>query len=139
MKITVCGSMTNYGRFVSLKHELESLGHVVLLPEPTNCADVRKIADGCYVDTYKLKLKYDYIRKHFANILLSDCILVANYEKNNIKNYIGGNAFLEIGFAYFINRPIYLLNPVPEIEYYYQEIKAMKPKVLNGKLARIGK
>lgn len=137
MKITVCGSMTNYGRFVVLKRELESMGHCVILPEPASCVSKNQIQVGKYIDTYKLKIKYDYIRKHFANILLSDCILVANYEKSGVKNYIGGNAFLEIGFAYFINKPIFLLNPVPKIKYYYHEIKAMKPVILVGDLKRL--
>jgi len=139
MKITVCGSMTHYGRFVGLKKELEKVGHIVLLPEPASCACKKKIEVGKYVDTFKLKLKYDYIRKHFANIILSDCILVANYDKNSVKNYIGGNAFLEIGFAYFINKPVFLLNPIPKIDYYYHEIRAMKPVVIKGDLKRISR
>lgn len=137
MRITVCGSMVNYGKFVNLKNNLESAGHSVVLPEPTDCISEKKIRKGCYVDTYKLKVKYDYMRKHFANIMLSDCVLIANYEKGGIKNYIGGNTFLEIGFAYFINKPIYLLNPIPKIDIFYHEIRAMNPKVLRGDLSHI--
>lgn len=129
--------MSNYGKFVELRKELEALGHVVILPEPAICVHEKEIELGSYVDTYKLKLKYDYIRKHFANIMISDCVLVANYDKNSVKNYIGGNSFLEIGFAYFINKPTFLLNPIPKIDYYYHEIKAMKPMVIRGNLKRI--
>ncbi|OGQ22975.1 MAG: hypothetical protein A3I05_06060 [Deltaproteobacteria bacterium RIFCSPLOWO2_02_FULL_44_10] len=62
-------------------------------------------------------------------------ILVLNYDKNGIKGYIGGNSFLEMGFAYIQKKPIYLLNEIPEIAFYDTEIKAMKPIVIYGELA----
>jgi hypothetical protein len=58
-------------------------------------------------------------------------------DKNGIKNYIGGNTFLEMGFAHVLNQKIFLLNPIPEIPFYKTEIEAMRPVVLNGDLAKI--
>ncbi|MDP3992633.1 MAG: hypothetical protein Q8Q05_00195 [bacterium] len=59
------------------------------------------------------------------------------YDKHGIKNYIGGNTFLEMGFAHILNQKIFLLNPVPEMPYYQTEIVAMRPVVINGDFAKI--
>jgi len=67
----------------------------------------------------------------------ADALLVANFDKHGIKNYIGGNAFLEMGFAHVLNQKIYLLNPIPRMPYYETEIVAMRPMVINGDLSKI--
>lgn len=67
----------------------------------------------------------------------ADAILVANFDKNGIKNYIGGNTLMEIGFAHVLNQKIFLLNPIPEIKYYKSEIEAVKPVIINGDLGKI--
>jgi predicted RNA-binding protein with PUA domain len=65
-----------------------------------------------------------------------DAILILNLEKNGIKGYIGGNTFLEMGFAHVLNKKIFLLNPISEMGY-EDEIVAMKPVILNGDLDKI--
>jgi len=47
-------------------------------------------------------------RRYYEIIKECDAILVLNLEKNKIKNYIGGNTFLEMGFAHVLNKKIYL-------------------------------
>lgn len=137
MKIVVCGSMTNYLKMIPIKEELEDLGHEVVLPDPAKSQHLKAIRDNSYEDTYMLKRRYDYIRRHYSHILDADCILIANWDKKGIKNYVGGNAFLEMGFAHVLDKPVYLLNPVPRIDYYYNEMKAIETKVLNGNLRKI--
>lgn len=90
-------------------------------------------------EVLKLRHKYEHdaIREHWATIEKSDAILVLNYEKSGIPGYIGGNSFLEMGFAYIQRKPIFLLNPIPEMPYYKTEIIAMKPTVIDGDLARL--
>lgn len=138
MKIVICGSMTHYPKMVEVKAELEELGHKVVLPNPGKDHHLRAIKNNNYVDTYRLKKRYDYIRGHYKHILKADCILITNWSKNGIKNYIGGNAFLEMGFAHILNKPIFLLNDVPNIKYYYHEMKGMENTVLNGDLKKLG-
>jgi hypothetical protein len=58
--------------------------------------------------------------------------LVLNYTKNNI----GGNTFLEMGVAFHINKPIYLLNNIPELNY-KEELLALKPIIINNNLKLI--
>jgi hypothetical protein len=54
-----------------------------------------------------------------------------------IKNYIGGNTLMEMGFAHVLDQKIFLYNPIPEIPYYKSEIEAVKPTVIHGNLSLI--
>lgn len=55
-----------------------------------------------------------------------------NLDKHGVRNYIGGNTLMEIGFAHVLNQKIFLYNPIPEIPYYKSEIEAVRPIVING-------
>ena len=116
------------------KKFLEALGHICVVPEGTEeYASGRRVSSECS----KRKIEHDLIRKHWREIELGDAILVVNCIKNGIENYIGGNTFLEMGFAYILNKKMFLLNPVPEIRLIRQEVVAMQPIALNGDLSRI--
>lgn len=77
-------------------------------------------------------------KKHFQKIKESDILLVLNYDKNGIKNYIGGNTFAEIAYAYGLNIchnkniEIYTVNPLPEDLPYSEELKAWKIRQWEG-------
>jgi hypothetical protein len=90
-------------------------------------------------ESIKLEQKYnhDAIREFWKLMQDADTLLVANFDKNGIKNYIGGNTFLEMGFAHVLNQKIYLLNPIPKMPYYETEIIAMRPIVIKGDLGLI--
>ena len=62
--------------------------------------------------------------------------MIANYDKNNIKGYIGGNTLMEMGLAFFLKKKIYLLNEIPELSY-KEEILGVLPIILNGDLSKI--
>lgn len=128
MKITICGSMKFLDKFYGVKKDLENLGHEVFLP----------IMDdfGLKGEHGQLKIEHDLIRHHFKLIGNSDAILVLNYDKNNIPNYVGGNSFLEMGKAYDKNIKIYLLNEIPKM-LYTDEIIAMQPIILNQDLSKV--
>ena len=88
-------------------------------------------------ESAKNKIKYDLIRGYYKEIKNSDAILVVNVERKGIKGYIGGNSFLEMGFAHVLNKPIYLLHEIPTVGY-RDEIEAMKPISLNDNFELIG-
>ncbi len=90
-------------------------------------------------EVLKLEHKYhhDAMREHWNVIEKCDRVLVLNYEKHGIAGYIGGNAFLEMGFAYILRKPMYLFNRIPEMPYYQTEIIAMAPIVVHGDLAKV--
>jgi predicted RNA-binding protein with PUA domain len=76
------------------------------------------------------------VRRHIANIEKASVVLVANFDKNGIENYIGGNVLLEMGAGFVFEKPIYLLNPIPGQDN-YEEILALEPIVIDGDLSRI--
>jgi isopentenyldiphosphate isomerase len=92
--------------------------------------------DKMHTESVRNKIEYDLIRGYFEKIKNSDAILIVNIEKKEIKGYIGGNSFLEMGFAFVLNKPIYLLHEISDVNY-RDEIEAMSPIILNGDFSKI--
>jgi hypothetical protein len=136
MKIAVASSMQNAEKMIEVRDELIELGHdafVTKFTEPmTGKTDDEK-------EKMKLHQKYnlDAIREFWNAMQNADALLVLNLNKDNIENYIGGNTFLEMGFAHVLNQKIFLYNPIPEIPHYKTEIIAMKPTIINQDLLLI--
>ena len=131
--ITICMSMSLRQRLPDLCRVLEQAGHEVLTPVDTREFDYERANDHERAD---LKRDKDLIRTHYEKIKVSDAILVLNEDLPGKLNYIGGNSFLEMGFAHVLNIPIYLMQDVPESPY-RSEMLAMDPIVINGDLRRI--
>lgn len=83
------------------------------------------------------KNNQDAIREFWRAMQGADAVLVLNLDKHGIRNYIGGNTLMEIGFAHVLEQKIFLYNPIPEIPYYKTEIEAVKPVIINGDLTKI--
>ena len=66
----------------------------------------------------------------------ADAILVANCDKKGIKGYVGSNTLMEMGLAFHLDKPIYLLNSMPEMGC-KEEILGMQTIILNHKLEKI--
>ncbi len=118
--------------------KLQKLGHEVHIPHGVEDYAKGKLTDGMGdSEAAKRKIEHDLIRRHYDLIKKSDAVLVLNYDKNGIQHYIGGNSFLELGFAHILGKKIYLINPVPDIKLIRSEIDAMQPVVLNGDVSKI--
>ena len=117
---------------LEIKSKLEGFGYSVILPKDTELyASGEKSIEG------KLeKQEGDLIRNYFNEIKNSDAVLIVNISKNGIENYIGGNALIEMAFAHVLDKKVYLLNPVPTMNY-KDEINTMSPEILNGDLSRV--
>ncbi|OFZ47433.1 MAG: hypothetical protein A3D92_16850 [Bacteroidetes bacterium RIFCSPHIGHO2_02_FULL_44_7] len=89
-------------------------------------------------DSWIWAAKREVMREHFDNVMWADVIVVLNYDKDGIANYIGANTLLEMGLAFHHRKKIYLLNPIPEMSY-KEEVLAMHPTVLRGDLLLIQK
>ncbi len=141
MKITVCGSIKFAPRLVEIYHHLEKLGHNPMMHEQMfglvdgTAPQLMDIANG--IEGSEIKRKYKYIKWWHNSIKESDAILVCNFDKNRIKNYVGGNSLMEIGFAHVNDKKVFLLNPIPEEVSYAEEIRAMTDVILNGDLSLI--
>jgi len=81
----------------------------------------------------EVKKERDYIRAHYNFILNHDAVLCLNHDKNGVAGYIGGNTLMELGFAHYHRKKIFLLNPIPVMQY-TDEIVACLPTVINGDL-----
>lgn len=140
--------MAFYHQFQELKKALEADGHQVLAPElefETNEDDTsvgRFFEQNGGVEAFPPDhevwvKKGNAISAHFRKIDASDCVLIVNFEKKGIPNYIGGNTFLEIGYAYGTGKPIYILNSMPEGSAYAEEIFGMRPVFLEGDVSKL--
>lgn len=137
MKIAICGSMNFASEMKNAKNLLKKVGHFCYLPEGTNEYSKGKVKKIGGSEGAKRKIQKNLIRKHYRLIEKSDAILVINNDKKGIKNYIGGNSFLEMGFAHILGKKIYLMNEIPEEEIIKQEIEAFQPIIINGDLNKI--
>jgi len=136
MKIGIIGSMQMTERMLDLRDRLKGLGHEAFV---TNLADgfVGKTDEEKERIKIEQKNDQDAIREFWDLMQDADAVLVANYDKHGIANYIGGNTLMEIGFAHVLNQKIFLLNPVPEIPFYKTEIEAVRPVIINGDLSKV--
>ncbi len=144
MKIVICASVDFTYKIKEIADVLLKQEHRVELPFYS-----QKILDGeVSLEEYlrikqkdgdidfRKKAETDLIKRHFHLIKNSDAILVLNVDKDGVKNYIGGNTFLEMGFAYILDKKIFLLNEIPDISY-QDEVKAMQPIIINGDFRKI--
>jgi diphthamide synthase subunit DPH2 len=118
MRITLCSSLSFYPKFEELSEELMRRGHEVLRPDSDET-----------VKTGALLVNL------FPKIEHSDAVLVCNYRKHGVDGYIGGNTLIEIAHAYYHNKQVFLLNPVPDVSY-RDEIEAVSPIVVGEDLAK---
>jgi hypothetical protein len=121
---------------VEMQNALVQEGHEVFIPK-----NAEKYASGEFAlensrESTKNKIEGDLIREYYREIKDSDAVLIANFDKNGIKNYIGGNSFLEAAFAHVLNKKLYFLNDIPEMTY-IDELRVFRPIILNGDLSRI--
>ena len=133
MIITICSSMTLADRIRAVQADLEALGHTVYIPVENQTFDYLEASDD---ERAALKREHDLIREHWRKIQRSEAILVLNEDVKGIRSYVGGNSFLEMGFAHILDLPIYMMQAVPEMPY-QSEMDAMDPVVIDGDLQRI--
>ena len=136
MKIVICGSMSASKKMVEAKNFLEQAGHQVFSPKHTELFAKGDKHMESQEESAESKINEDLIRYHYELIKDADAVLIVNENKNGIESYIGGNVFLEMGFAHVLYKEIYILNDIPEIPY-KSEIIAMQPVVLRGDLKKI--
>ena len=105
MKIGIVGSMQFTERMMAYRDELNKLGHEAFL---TSLAEPFVGKTDEEKEKIKLHQKYnkDAIREFWRAMQGADAILVCNFDKHGIKNYIGGNTLMEIGFAHVLNQKI---------------------------------
>ncbi len=135
MKIFIICSKRFYDKIPVIELKLKENGHIVTLP---NCYD-----DPTSEDRYRAlgmethsKWKSEMINHSSEVIQKNDAVLVLNFNKGELKNYIGGATFLEMYDAFRFGKNIFLYNDIPE-GILYDEIVGFGPVILSGNLDKI--
>lgn len=135
MKILIICSKKFYDKIPKIKTALEAKNHAITLP---NCYD----SPGTEDEFRKLgkdehsKWKSEMLKHSTDVINKMDAVLVLNFEKNGIPNYIGGATFLEMYDAFRLDKKIFMYNNIPE-GILKDEIIGFNPVVIKGNLSKI--
>jgi len=135
MNIFIVCSKNFYDKVLKIKETLEAGGHVITLPnthdDPTTEERYKGLGKAEHAK-WKAGM-FDHSR---AVIEKNDAVLVLNFEKNGIKNYIGGATFLEMYDAFRLSKKIFLYNAIPE-GILADEISGFGPTIIDGDLGKI--
>ncbi|PJE65618.1 hypothetical protein COU91_00705 [Candidatus Saccharibacteria bacterium CG10_big_fil_rev_8_21_14_0_10_47_8] len=140
--IVLCSSANFYEHAHMIAQQLRAMGYKTMVPVTLGKMKKTKNFNAddyriWYKDPSGYKRKTYLMRNHFDKIVSGDAILVVNDEKRGIKGYIGANVLMEMGLAFHLRKPIFVLNNVHEDMPVYEEIRAMNCLMLNGNLDKI--
>ncbi len=142
-KIIFIVSSANFYRHVNeIADKLEKRGFKAEVPisaakmRQTGNYDVEALRSW-HKDPKDFAIKSDLIRQNLVKIPGVDAILVVNDEKNGVPGYIGANVLIEMGLAFYLNKPIYVLNSVSPDTPVFEEIIGMNSIVIKGDLDKI--
>lgn len=136
MKIGVIGSMQYTEKMLEIRDQLRATGHEAFVTD-LHEAFIGKNDEEKEKIKIEQKNNHDAIRVFWNAMQDADAVLVLNLDKHGVSHYIGGNTFLEMGFAHVLNQKIFLYNPIPDMPYYRTEIEAMRPIIIHGDLSQI--
>jgi hypothetical protein len=141
MTISLCGSTNFYGEMDKIEDQLKKLGHSIYHPRETAIEFDASLEGLDTKPSHKNDMskegrvtKNKLIISHMLAIKKSDAIIVVNLEKNNQQNYIGGNTFLEMAFAFAFGKKIFVWNKLPEYSPYVDEMSGLLPIILEQDL-----
>ncbi len=140
--ITICASVAHYKNIIPIEKELKKLGFKVVVPktlrvmEKTNNFDVNYYKTW-YTDKGDYKIKKNLMLDHFKKIIKGDAILIANFTKNGLEGYIGGNVLMEMTIAFHYSKPIYIYNQISENLPIKEEVFGLEPIFLNKDITKI--
>ena len=135
LKILIICSKAFYDRIPDIKNRLEANNHIIYLPNcydnPGMEAEMRNLGK----DEHS-KFKAEMFKQSEELINQMDAVLVLNFNKNGIENYIGGATFLEMYDAFRMNKKIFLYNFIPE-GMLKDEVIGFNPILINGDIEQL--
>lgn len=135
MKIFIICSKKFYSQIPPIQETLEKLGHELTFPNTypdTGVEDRYRLVSEAERAAWKATM----LQKSLDSVNRNEAVLVLNFEKNGMVNYVGGATFLEMYDAYRLGKKIFLYNDVP-VGILEDEINGFGPIVINGNLDRI--
>lgn len=135
MKIFIICSKAFYNKIPYIKNQLEQDGHNITLPNSYDNPGMEEYQRSLGGEKHA-SWKSEMIR-HSADVIQDmDAVLVLNFEKNGIPNYLGGATFLEMYDAFKLNKKIFLFNDIPD-GILREEIVGFCPVLIKANLANI--
>lgn len=140
--ITICSSANFYKRAVEAQAYLEKHGYKAIVPHTAELMKKSGNYDAAHYRTWlkdasKYSRKSWLMRGHFDEVEKGDAVLVINETKHGVENYVGGNVLIEMALAFYLHKPIYILNEIPKESAFLEEIIAMEPIELHGDMAAL--
>lgn len=126
--MVICGSMAFYSNMLEHKRILQNAGINTLIPDSDN--DLINSLQETDFQKIKRRASMKHIRRIRDQKTFG--ILVLNYDKHGISDYIGANTFAEIAIAVAHYKRIYLFQGLPD--FYREELLAWQVVCLNGSL-----
>ncbi len=136
MKVLILGSMSFSPEIKEIGEQLKEKGHEIRLPEFISDYLECQSREDMHQRAVENKISYNLYETYHKLIKDSDAVLVVNKKKKGIEGYVGANSLIEMAFARALNKRIYLLNQIPNMDY-RDEILATQPRILNGDLSKI--
>lgn len=140
--IVICSSANFYKHACDIADELEKRDFNTVVPETAEKMRKSGNYNAAHYRTWH-RDPNDYPKKsylmdaHFKEIEAGDAILVVNDEKNGDPGYIGSNVLMEIALAYWLKKPIFVLNAVRKDARTYEEVVGVGAVILNGDLSKV--
>lgn len=141
MNIMICGSMSFAKEMIEAKRALEQYGYVVHIPTDAEIIVSGEHDNDDLESDFEHCMQNDIIRVHMKMVAAADVVLFLNYKKNEMNGYVGASSLMEMGLAYYLRKPIFLLYPPPHHDKarWAHEIRIMNPIVLHGDIMAISK
>lgn len=135
MKVFIACSKHFYSEIERVVEVLEEAGHEVSYPnsydEPFAEERFRAMSSEEHIAWKGMMMSRDK-----ENIEPVDAVLVLNFEKKGIANYIGGATFLEVYKAWDLGKKIFFYNDLPNCSF-TDELVGINPVVVNGDLGLV--
>jgi hypothetical protein len=136
MKIFIACSKHFYSEVERVAKALETIGHEVSYPNNYFGEQMKEERLKVESMNERIKFKSEMMKKDRKNIEPQDAILVLNFEKKGISNYIGGATFLEVYMAWELGKKIFFYNDLPNCSF-TDELVGINPVVINGELGLV--
>jgi hypothetical protein len=140
--IVICSSAAFYKHVNEIAGELEEMGFNAVVPSTATKMKKEGNYDVAHIKTWFERpqdagLKHNLAMEHFDKITEGDAILIVNDDKPGKPKYIGPNATMEWGLAYYLKKPVFLMYGLDKNHNHYEEMIGMTSAVLEGDLGKI--
>lgn len=123
--IVICSSISFAKEVLEVREQLLDKGYDAEIPQTIQDGE-DAVSSGDY------KAKTEKMQKHLEKIKNADAVLIVNANKNDISGYIGGNVLIEMGVAFFLEKPIFVMYPIEDTLFCADEVYGLNPTFLNG-------